>query len=232
MHQSKWKQYRTGLLKAKSTLDQAVLRYAFENGENPECGYWTQNPYKGKCTLVCKGYNSKGDCIGSYCVETGEDRPDDYYGNFKDCANLYQYFKRAMNVTKICSSNAYSNGCIPEYEGSDTIYKSQNPNATNEEVIMGSKGCTSFRKEKILTGMAFVNADGMIFFPFGANDAKLMAVDINGQAGPNKWGHDVYALQLKLIGENAVPVYKTGQCSLVEKGGVSAATLLYGKNYM
>lgn len=236
MHQAKWKQYRTGLLKARSTLDQATIKYAFEYGENPECGYWTKNPYRNNgCTPVCKQYSSSGNCTGFVCRENGSKLPDDYNGYFDDCNSLYDFFKKAMNVVKVCDSNAYSKGCIPEYEGIDTIYKSKNNGSTDEDANKATSGCEAWRKAKIKTNMAFVTADGMIFFPYGNTGARKMAVDINGQSGPNKWGYDVFALSPRMTDKYSVPVYSPSSgagCAPVDKGGMSGTELLYGKNYM
>ena len=233
MHQAKWKQYRTGLIKARSTLDQATIKYAFEYGENPECGYWTKNPYKNNgCTDVCKGYDSNGNCTGWICKETGEKVPSDFNGYFGDCINLYNYFKKAMNVIKVCDSNAYSKGCVPDYDGNDTIYKSKNDGSTDEDANQATAGCDKWRKEKIKAGKAFVTADGMIFFPYGGSGARIIAVDVNGQAGPNKWGYDVFAFEPRIEDKYAVPVFRPGGCAPISKGGVAGSDLLYGKKYM
>ena len=103
-NQSKWQRYRTSLLKARSLLDQATLRYAFENRENPDCGYIITNN------------------------ETS-------HTNNTDCSSLYDFYKKALNVVKVCESNAYENGCIPEYEGIDNNYKKNNPSISDDDVI-------------------------------------------------------------------------------------------------
>ena len=233
MHQYRWKQYRTGLMKARSTLDQATIKYALENGENPECGYWTKNPYKNNgCTDVCKGYDSNGNCTGWMCKETGGKLPSDYNGNFGDCYALYNFYKKALNVVKICESNAYKNGCIPDYEGNDTVYKSKNDGSSDEDANKATSGCGKWHKAEIKAGKAIVTADGMIFFPYGSFGSPIMAVDINGQAGPNKWGYDVFAFEGRMTDKYSVPTFTPGGCSFTEKGGVSGTQLLYGKNYM
>ena len=233
MHQYRWKQYRTGLLKAVSSLNQASLKYKVEYGENPECGYWKTNPYNGKgCTAICKGYTQEGNCQGFICRENGNSIPDDYNGNFGDCVALYNYYKKAMNVIKVCESNAYSNGCIPDYNGNDTAYKNKNDNVTDEDANKATAGCPNFRKEKLKTGKAFITADGMIFMPYGSFSMPNIAVDVNGQAGPNKFGYDVHVLRTRMIDKYSVPTYSQGNCDFTEKGGVLTDTLLYGKNYM
>lgn len=202
-NQSKWQRYRTSLLKARSVLDQATLRYAFENGENPDCGYIITNN------------------------ETS-------HTNNTDCSSLYDFYKKALNVVKVCESNAYENGCIPEYEGIDTIYKKNNPSISDDDVIQATSGCGGWKKSSIKSGKAIVLADGMIFSPYGNFMQPLMAVDLNGQAGPNKWGVDIHSFALyekeKYTQPKWQPLY--GGCEPVESVGVYTKTLLYNKNYM
>ena len=46
----------------------------------------------------------------------------------------------------------------------------------------------------------------------------LIAIDINGKKGPNKWGHDLYTFELASNGNYFR--YKTGSCMLPQDGGV------------
>lgn len=237
MNSYKWKVYRTGLFKAKSVLDQAVMKYYAENGILPKCGYWKKNPYLssngGSCNAVCGEYTAAGSCKKWVCRQTGNSIPDDYNGNFADCVDLYNFFLKNMNVIKVCNNNAYRNGCIPEYGGNDTAYNTKNPDKSDYEVNQALAGCNGWNQNKILSGMAFVTADGMIFFPYSGVYARLMAVDVNGQKGPNKWGHDIHPLTPKMSGfESDIRFFPGGGCEFIEYGGVSGAELLYGKNYM
>ena len=201
MHQYRWKQYRTGLMKARSTLDQGVLRYVFENGENPECGY----------TSIATSPHTTADC-----------------------RKLYNSFKTSLNVIKTCTSNAFSQGCIPEYAGIDTIHKANNPAASDEDAIQATNGCHGFLKEHIKSGAAMVLADGMIIFPYEYFNAPIMAVDVNGEKGPNKWGYDVHTFIMRISETDSQPHFDAGYfgCDLVEKGGIRSYTLLYGKDYV
>lgn len=198
MHQYRWKQYRTGLMKARSTLDQGVLRYVFENGENPECGYTSVSESKRMST---------------------------------DCGKLYNSFKTSLNVIKDCPSNAFSNGCIPEYKGVDTIQQANDPSA---DVTFVSSNCGGFVKSSIKSGAAMVLADGTIIFPYSYFDAPIIAVDVNGEKGPNKWGYDIHTLIMRISETESTPYFDAGGfgCDPVEKGGIRSHTLLYGKDYM
>ena len=184
-------------MKAKSVLDQAVLKYSIDNGENPSCGYLKTE--------------------GSPVVD------------FSECAQLYNSFKNSLNTLKICESNAYENGCIPEYEGNDTIYAKNNPNTSEEDAIQATQPCAGWNKSDILSGKAMVLTDGMIIFPYRSFNTPIIGVDLNGQAGPNKWGIDIHSFIL-----NSQPyfdAYYSG-CEPIEAGGIHTKTLLYNKNYI
>ena len=56
-----------------------------------------------------------------------------------------------------------------------------------------------------------------------------MGVDLNGQAGPNKWGIDIHSFILKKKELNSQPyfyAYYSG-CEPIETGGIHTKTLLY-----
>ncbi len=68
----------------------------------------------------------------------------------------------------------------------------------------------------------------MIFFPYSSNYASIIAVDVNGMKGPNKWGYDLFSLQV--VGNYSKnPVYKPGGCEFVEKDGKSGTQMLNNK---
>jgi hypothetical protein len=54
---------------------------------------------------------------------TDDSLPSDYNGVDSECAILYNSFLKNMNVVKICDSNVFLNGYIPEYEETDTIWE-------------------------------------------------------------------------------------------------------------
>ena len=74
---------------------------------------------------------------------------------FSGCAELSDKFWTLFKVSKICDGKAFERGCIPEYEGMDTVLNANNPDA---EVPDGyedygdyaSIGCGNFRKNAIL----------------------------------------------------------------------------------
>ncbi len=228
----KWKKYSSQVKKAKSILDQALLRYSIDNGNFIECGYWKVNPYGGGA--ICKGYDSKGNCTGWVFKESGDKLPSDYNGRFADCTKVYASFLQNMNVIKECKTGALANGCITsDMEGVDTIYSGKNEDTEEYDANKATSGISGFRKSSIRNGKAFVTADGMIFVPYGSFSCPIMLVDVNGQKGPNKWGHDIHGFIAKIADEKSNPSFLPyiQSTTYVEKGGRTTYHLLYGKTH-
>ena len=145
------------------------------------------------------------------------------------CGELSDKFWTLFKVSKICEGKAFEKGCIPEYEGMDTVANANYPDA---EVPDGyedygdyaSRGCKNFKKNAILNDRTvYVLSDGTIIilyseYPF------LLAVDINGQKGPNKWGHDLFAFLIRFDGNKFK--YYGGGCMYVEEGGLLTDTMI------
>lgn len=227
--QLRWYQYRTGVKKAKTMLDQALLRYAADYGTLVWCGYWVKNPYN--FSAQCTGYDIRGNCKGWTQKGTNKPLPSDYNGRFSDCKEIYDFFLKDMNVIKKCDQNAYRNGCIPKYQGVDTLYKNQNEDSEDYDANKATAGISGLRQQNILNGKAFVTADGFIFMPYGSFSVPIMLVDVNGYRGPNKWGHDVHSFIARIPGVNANPSFRPyiQSKTYVEKGGKTTHELLYKK---
>ncbi len=221
---------RAGLKKAISVLNQAAEKSYFEFSKYPNCYYWDKNPYGG---ATCKGYDKNGNCTGYTLNSTGGALPGNYNGNFGQCRELFAFFKENLNITKICETNGLANGCMPEYKGNDEVKKGGYGDDMSDEdkdiaANKATSGCNGYRGSALKTKQAIVTADGMIFFPYTANYASIIAVDVNGMKGPNKWGYDVFSLYaVGNIGKNLV--YAPGGCEFVEKGGKTGKQMLYGK---
>ncbi len=195
------------------------------NGEAAQCAYWLNSPYSGTCTAT-KVYDSSGKVTGYVCKESGDSLPSDYNGNFGDCKELFEFWKEVMNVQKVCSSNAYENGCIPKYEGNDTVYKASYPDADDIEVSNATAGCPGFNQAKILSTNAFILTDGTIIFSYANTGARIIAIDVNGFKGPNKWGYDLHPFVIKgNLYEDSQ--FFPGGCEFLERGGISGKELLY-----
>ena len=90
------------------------------------------------------------------------------------------------------------NGCIPKYNGNDTIFNIKNPDKSDYDNNVANSGCPGWKQNSILNGGAFVTADGMIYFPYSYFAVPIIAVDVNGQKGQNKWGYDIYLNTVEL----------------------------------
>ena len=169
------------------------------------------------------------------CYYGMETEPDKFI--YSDCASVTEKFFSSLKVTKKCVGNAYADGCIPEYEGMDTVATANNPDA---EVPDGyedygeyiSKGCINFRKNAILTSRTvYVLADGTIIIPYDSctisglcAGIRLIAVDVNGKKGPNKWGHDLFSFLIRSDGQRFK--YYGGGCMQIEEGGQYTHTMI------
>ena len=149
-----------------------------------------------------------------------------------DCVDVSEKFFSSLKVVKKCEGNAHVDGCIPEYEGMDTVSTANNPDA---EVPDGyedygeyvSRDCTNFRKNAILNDRTvYVLADGTIIFPYDVvgYGVKLIAVDTNGMKGPNKWGYDLYSFIIRSDGQRFR--YSEGGCMAVEEGGTGTTAMI------
>lgn len=210
--------------KAMATLNGAKERAELSMGYVPRCNYYMS----GCLPHTCVERNPNGSCK-KYQMADGSDLSSDVCGRDQDCAILMKTMIKHLNIVKTCESNAYANGCIPAYKGNDTALKEKNPGISDFDVTAQTSGCGGFNEGNIRTRTAaYVLADGMIIFPYSKDWAKIIAVDVNGKKGPNKWGYDVIPFQMKAdLGSS--PQYYPGGCDFVEKGGIYATQRIYGK---
>lgn len=115
------------------------------------------------------------------------------------CEDLFAYLKDVMQVQKYCDSNPVNN-CMPEY---------------NADVTWTD------------TERAFMTTDGLIYFNYSNEyGAAVIGIDTNGMKGPNKWGYDVFAVNLRgtpSIMQNYEP--SVSAYEPIEDGGVSSTDL-------
>ncbi len=117
------------------------------------------------------------------------------------CEDLFNFIKDVMQVHKYCKSDPLGGGCIGKY-----------PPAEN---------CDGWNDIK----QAFLTADGMSYFVYSENNASIMGVDINGPKAPNKWGYDVFSLQLTGT-KTTMQQYEPGGCEYAMEGGKTGSQLL------
>ena len=114
-----------------------------------------------------------------------------------ECAELTEKFLSNLKITKTCKDNAYKNGCIPEYKGYDDVLKEQHKDDEDYDEDFwqdyANRNCGGFNTSEILNNKTvYVLADGTIIFFYTNMSSLIVAFDVNGNSGPNKWGYDLF----------------------------------------
>lgn len=209
--------------KSYSLMQQAYQKVFADNGYNYECYYWDKNPYGNS---VCTKYNDAGVCIESALAD-GSEKPADYGGRFQECSQFMAHLEKNLSIIKKCNGNALKDGCIPKYKGLDTYYKDQDDSLSDDDLSQKTAGCGNWNQKEIENKrIVYVLADGTIIMLYGTGPS-LFAIDINGQKGPNKWGHDLFAFGTRGGGSRASYVAThVSSCYPIEKGGLSTTNML------
>lgn len=210
------------LKKVVSNFYSAIQQVKLETTPEIECYYWETRPYKVKCT----GSNEYGTCH-SWALDDGHDTPlsavADINGKMRECPTFDDVlFNKVFKVTKYCRNNALANGCLTDsYRGVDKVKAEQNPDKTpdpNDQ--MTDLWLKTFHPVWILN-------DGTVIIRYGKNsyEAPIYVVDVNGHKGPNKWGYDIFGLQL--FGNEQTGISKIkGFDFVTEKGGTASSVMI------
>ncbi len=141
------------------------------------------------------------------------------FGNYypSECNSFWSEVLSRFNITKICESNDRT--CHPLYK-------------TKEQVLaQGGKVMNNSCTHPINTMKGIVLNDGSIIYlhyygnVISGHMALYFGLDVNGVKGPNKWGYDLFYLNLHKK-KNSSVVAMTAVCELIEKGGQSAESIL------
>ena len=176
--------------KIYALLQQALVKAEYDFGFSPKCYYWEVNPYG---EAICRELNEdRSICIGGYVLaSTGEPIPADYNGLFTDCNYFGRTISQNLKSVKICKTEPYANGCVPEYEGRDTY-------DGGSHIVSGMP--IAMRKDNLMnSNYTMVLLDGTIIINAWGTEGispQLFFVDINGKRGPNKWGYDLFPFKL------------------------------------
>ena len=98
---------------AYSLVSQAIKQVEVNNGYPLQCYIWP----KYISVNACIEYGDDGNCT------KWENNGNSVYGESADCNIFQKEFEKTVNVIKICENNALAQGCIPGYNGVDTIKK-------------------------------------------------------------------------------------------------------------
>lgn len=142
--------------------------------------------------------------------------PGAYY--YDECNKFWNEFLGKYKAVKICENNQTS--CRPRYK-------------TKAEVLAegGSIRYTSCSLP-VNEHTGYNLNDGSTIYLYSGNgsfayhNSVFFAIDVNGLKGPNKWGYDLFYLNLFRKNANATTLAMTTICELLEKGGESAEAIL------
>lgn len=130
-----------------------------------------------------KTYSTLTNAFNQTVQDLGEsvDCSDESYTS-EACKELWNEFVKNLNVVKYCETDAYAQGCVPNY---------------SPENFPWTQGCGGFSAPQIKEKQpAAVLADGSIIFPYGWQKTLYPGIgfDINGFKKPNVGGQDVFSL--------------------------------------
>lgn len=191
--------------KMYSTLSQAYAKTVYDTGGMTDC-YHT---------------DISGSGYGSY--------------SSSECKTIFKSaLEKNLRIAKICETKGVENGCLMnnQYKGMDTLLTDSNPDATDEEKESIMKNCINVTKNRLLNeSLVYVLNDGSIIISSGAHvPPAAMMIDINGQKGPNKWGHDLFKMSF-VKDRNNYRLYPSG-CGIdkYEKGGITSLKMMEEMN--
>lgn len=172
----------------------------------------TKNQIKQAYSLISNAVNR---------VAMDDDYPHNCYygldglsGNRSECGEFFNGVISKLETTKVCENNSFANGCVPDYKTEDF------PTDIN---------CEGFKARSIkISSKSALLKNGIIIFSYGTNNnmAPIIAFDINGFKGPNKPGHDVYAMRLSAK-QHGFPIYGLSSDKIISCMDINDKTVLF-----
>ncbi len=202
---------------AYSLVSQAIKQVEVNNGYPLECYVWPES----RGSNACLEYGEDGNC------KKWENKGQDTYGRSTDCGIFQSEFEKTVKIIKICENNALEQGCIPEYNGIDTIKKAQDDSLSDVDINKATAGMAWWRKDAIAKDRkAYVLSDGIILLMSGWSGMRIFAIDVNGKRGPNKWGHDLFAVSVSSDSGKSLNLIPCYLAYPLEKGGKTIKQML------
>lgn len=142
------------------------------------------------------------------------------------CNDFHNLLLENLKYLKECKGNSFSNHCIADIKGFDTITMAGNPNLTLEDARNQLRGVPQLREQEIKNiNISYILADGstlMIYTMPDSHTHPIYLVDTNGLKGPNKWGYDIFTYVVSNYELHCI-------YDVVEKGGESCTSRLKRK---
>lgn len=175
-----------------------------------------------------KFYSTFSQVLNQVYLDNGMTVPECYYsarGNDfvnkspirSSCRETSKQILSKLKVIKICKGNAFNEGCIPNYNGIETVGHTS-----------GVHGFTTdYLKNNV---WVYELSDGTILIPY-ENEwsgviSAIFAADINGKKGPNKWGYDLFAFFIVTDVDTHNKYYLIGGTYNVENGGIKTSDMI------
>lgn len=145
-----------------------------------------------------------------------------YGGNYhyNQCNEFWPKVLEQYKTIRLCG-NWKATECRPKYKSKTEVI------AAGGSII--GQAC-SF---PIDSHYAYNLNDGSIIYLFNTpesgynnHNSLFFGFDVNGKKGPNKWGYDLFYLNLYRKNEKATVLGLTAVCELIEKGGQSAEEIM------
>ncbi len=187
-----------------------------------------KNQYKKLYSTLYQAYNKSVYDVGGITDCYHIDVTTRVQGKWNDkniCKDFREAVERNLRISKICTSNGADNGCLQQdqYKGLDTLI-TDNPDYTEDELENNNKNCGGLNKNTVNNrNLVYVLNDGSLVISYTVDNVPIsMLIDVNGQKGPNKWGHDLFKLAFSKEGNNYKLLPEGCGVDSYEKGGISS----------
>lgn len=140
--------------------------------------------------------------------------------SYSQCSEFWPKFLEQYKSPKLCKVGDQS--CRPSYKSKAEVLAAGGTikNQSCSHPIAGSD--------------AYNLSDGSIIYiykhgnedSYNNSGSLYFGLDVNGKKGPNKWGYDLFYLNLYKRNEKAPVLGLTAVCELIEKGGQSAESIM------
>ena len=190
-----------------------------------------KNQYKKLYSTLSQAYNKSIFDIGGVSDCYHYDINNGVQGSLYNknlCHDFREALEKNLKIAKICTTKAADNGCLlkDQYKGLDTLITDK-PDYDEDELNNVNRDCYGFTKNNIHNNnLVYLLADGSIVISFSADSVPIsMLIDVNGQKGPNKWGHDLF--KLSFVKDRYSYKFSPYGCGInsYEEGGISSVRM-------
>lgn len=140
--------------------------------------------------------------------------------SFAQCDIFWPKVLEEYKSSKFCESYDYS--CRPHYKTKGEVL-SAGGTIKNQSCSHPIGSMQGYNLNDGSTLYLYKNPDEE---GFNTHTSLYFGIDVNGKKGPNKWGYDLFYLNLYKRNEKAPVLGLTAICELIEKGGQSVEEIM------